>query len=168
MSINATESVGSPFATTSTTSPTATTASSGTGSLGDQDTFLQLMVAQMKYQDPMNPTDSSQFLSQTAQFTALEKMTDVADQMALLVQSQTAFGASSMIGRTVRWVDDTGAEQTGTVGGTTFTASGPLLSVGGRAVTLSQVTSIGDDPTLTATAPSGTTTSPSGTVPDGF
>ena len=40
----------------------------------DKDMFLQLLVAQMRYQDPMNPTDSSEFLAQTAQFTALEKM----------------------------------------------------------------------------------------------
>ena len=164
MSISATEGVTSPFATTTPTTGTTTS----TNSLGDQNTFMQLLVAQMKYQDPMNPTDSSQSLSQMAQFSALQEMTNVADQMNLLVQSQTAFGASAMIGKTVRWVDDTGAEKSGTVGGTTFTASGPLLSVGGQAVMLSQVTSIGDDPTLTATGPTGTTTSPSGTVPAGF
>ena len=47
--------------------------------------FLNLMVAQLRYQDPMNPTDSGQFLAQTAQFTALEKMQDVADQTAALL-----------------------------------------------------------------------------------
>jgi flagellar basal-body rod modification protein FlgD len=158
MSITPTDGV-SPF-----TAPAATgsPATSGMGSLGDQDTFLQLMVAQMKYQDPMNPTDSSQFLSQTAQFTSLEKMSAVADQMTLLTQSQSAFGAASLIGKTVRWVDDTGAEKSGTVGGTTFTASGPLLSVDGQAVPLTLVTSVGDDPTLSTTSPTGTTTAPTG------
>ena len=40
------------------------------------------MVAQLRYQDPLNPADSGEFLAQIAQFTALEKMQDVADQTA--------------------------------------------------------------------------------------
>ena len=70
---------------------------------GDKEMFLQLLVAQMKYQDPMNPTDSSQFLAQSAQFTALEKMQDVADKTAQLVSAQVAFGASGLVGRQVTW-----------------------------------------------------------------
>ena len=59
-------------------SSTAVTSGNGlsvnaTNDTSDKDMFLQLLVAQMKYQDPMNPTDSSEFLSQSAQFTALEK-----------------------------------------------------------------------------------------------
>ncbi|MCL2541345.1 MAG: hypothetical protein FWE71_02670 [Nocardioidaceae bacterium] len=166
MTVSATEGVTSPFSTTPASS--ATSAGSGTGSLGDQNTFLQLMVAQMQYQDPMNPTDSSQFLSQTAQFTSLEKMQDVADQTALLAQSQMAFGATSMIGKTVRWTDDSGTEQTGTVGGTTFLSTGPVLSVNGTAVPLTSITSVGDAATLPATSPTGDASTPVGTPPDGF
>ena len=36
--------------------------------------FLNLLVAQLRYQDPMNPADSGEFLAQSAQFTSLEKM----------------------------------------------------------------------------------------------
>ncbi len=39
-----------------------------------KDAFLQLLVTQMKYQDPMNPADSTQYMSQLAQFTSLEEM----------------------------------------------------------------------------------------------
>jgi len=42
--------------------------------LGDKDTFLKLLVAQLKYQNPMEPVDSSQFMAQTAQFTMVEKL----------------------------------------------------------------------------------------------
>lgn len=160
MTISATEGV-SPFSLTPTTSANSP---SSTGSLGDQNTFMQLLVAQMKYQDPMNPSDSSQSLSQMAQFTALQEMTSVANQMQMLVQSQNAFGAASMIGKTVHYTDGNGAEQTGTVDGTTFTASGPLLSIGGQGVALTSVTSIGSAPTLTDTGPTGTATSPTGYV----
>ena len=53
--------------------PTTTTPTAPNNELG-QDTFLKLLVAQMKYQDPMSPADSTQFLTQTAQFTQLETL----------------------------------------------------------------------------------------------
>ena len=123
---------------------------------GDKDMFLQLMVAQLRYQDPMNPTDSSQFLSQNAQFTALEKMQDVADKTAQLFQAQISFGASGLIGKSVSWTDSDGVKQSGTVHGVTFGASGPVLDVDGASVTLAQIQSIGTS--ASAPASSGSTT----------
>ncbi|MCT4545388.1 MAG: hypothetical protein N4A63_17780 [Vallitalea sp.] len=40
----------------------------------DKDTFLNLLVTQMRYQDPLNPTQDKEFLAQMAQFTSLEQM----------------------------------------------------------------------------------------------
>lgn len=109
----------------------------------DKEMFLQLLVAQMRYQDPMNPTDSSQFLAQTAQFTALEKMQDVADQTARLFAAQMAFGASGLIGREVTWTDQvTGLNSTGVVSGVTFDPDGPLLDVAGTQVPMLSVLSV--------------------------
>jgi flagellar basal-body rod modification protein FlgD len=108
----------------------------------DQDTFLKLMVAQLRNQDPMNPTDSSQFLAQTAQFTSLEKLNQVADQSAQAYAAQMAFGASSLAGRTVTYKDGDGAERTGTVASVRFGPSGPRLDVDGAEVTLDQVVTL--------------------------
>src|SRR3954470_5390419 len=83
--------------------------SSATGaSQMDQDTFLKLLVAQLKYQDPLNPADSTEFLSQTAQFSSLEKMSSVADTTSAMVILQTAFGASSLVGKGVTYLDSNG------------------------------------------------------------
>jgi flagellar basal-body rod modification protein FlgD len=128
----------------------APVSSTGTAAGPDKEMFLQLLVAQMRYQDPMNPTDSSQFLAQSAQFTSLEKMQAVADQTAMLLSTQLAFGASSLIGQTVRWYDDKGVEQSGKVQGTTYLASGPVLSVDGQHVPIAGVISVGDAPTVPA------------------
>src|SRR6478672_9187816 len=134
MSIGATEPVTytgmfgtapTPGAGTGTT--TSATGTTTTSKSPDKDMFLQLMVAQMKYQDPMNPTDSSQFLSQSAQFTALEKMQAVADQTAQLVTSQMAFGAGSLVGRTVTWSTEDGQSHSGSVSGVQFGTDGPML-----------------------------------------
>jgi len=109
-----------------------------------KEMFLQLMVAQLRYQDPMNPADSSEFLAQNAQFTALEKMQAVADQTAMVLQATTAFGASSLVGRDVSYTLSDGTQGTGAVHGVSFGAAGPVLDVGGVDVPLASVLAVTD------------------------
>lgn len=59
----------------------------GSSELG-KDAFLQLLVAQMKYQDPLNPSSDTEFISQLAQFSALEQMQNLNTTMA----NSQAFG----------------------------------------------------------------------------
>lgn len=47
----------------------------------DKDAFLQLLVAQMQYQDPMNPGDSTEYMSQLAQYSALEATMNISTTM---------------------------------------------------------------------------------------
>ena len=129
-----------------------TAGTSSTAGSADKEMFLQLLVAQMRYQDPMNPTDSSQFLAQSAQFTALEKMQDVADQTAALFSAQMAFGASGLIGKQVTWTDADGASQNGTVAGVTFGLKGPVLDIGGTDVPIADVVSVTDGTAPTTSA----------------
>ncbi len=122
--------------------------SSGTAaSSADKDMFLKLLVAQMKYQDPMNPTDSGEFLAQSAQFTSLEKMSTTAEQVTQLVGLQMAFGASSLVGQTVSYPMADGTSVSGPVSSVKFTSAGPILSVDGVDVSFSDVTSVGDGST---------------------
>ena len=104
-------------------------------SLGDQDTFLKLLVAQMKYQDPSKPTDSTQFLAQTAQFTQVEKL----NQIAELMSGQQLIGASNLVGRTITYLGADGAEVTGVVTAAKLGGSEPTLRVGDTDVQLSTV-----------------------------
>lgn len=101
----------------------------------DKDTFLKLLVAQMKYQDPSKPADSTQFLAQTAQFTQVEKLTDIAD----MISAQQLIGASSLVGRTVTYLGPDGADVTGVVTSATLGGSDPTLKVGDTDVQLSKV-----------------------------
>ena len=121
-----------------------TTANAGSSkSVADQDTFLKLLVAQLKYQDPSNPADSTQFLAQTAQFTQVEKL----GQIAGMMQAQQLIGASALVGRTVTYQDANGATQTGVV--TTVKLNGdsePILAVGNTDVQLSKVTEVRQTP----------------------
>src|SRR3979411_1659000 len=54
-----------------TAQPSETTGS--TSNIGNQQTFLTLLVAQLKYQDPLQPQDGTAFVTQLAQFTSLEQ-----------------------------------------------------------------------------------------------
>jgi flagellar basal-body rod modification protein FlgD len=117
-----------------------------TGSNLDKDTFLQLLVAQLKYQDPLNPTDQTQFLAQTAQFTSLEKMEVVAEQTAQAFAAQMAFGASSLVGRSVTYTDAGGSQVTGAVEQVRFGGTGPMLSIDGVDVPMNSVVSVGQNP----------------------
>ena len=110
--------------------------------------FLELLVAQLRYQDPMNPQDSGEFLAQSAQFTALEKMQDVADQTSELLGAQMAFGASGLVGKHVSWLAEDGETKlTGTVDGVTFGADGPVLDVDGTEVPLGSILSVTSEST---------------------
>lgn len=62
------------------------------GALG-KDEFLKLFITQMRSQDPMNPMDGQQFAAQLAQFSSVEQLTNISQQL----EGQAALGAS-MIG----------------------------------------------------------------------
>lgn len=123
---------------------TAQTATAGTTSATevDKDMFLKLMVTQLKNQDPMNPQDSSEFLAQTAQFTSLEKLEQVASQTEQAYAAQMAFGASGLVGRTVTYTDADGNEVSGTVSSVRFGPAGPTLAVDDAEVAMDQVVTV--------------------------
>jgi flagellar basal-body rod modification protein FlgD len=66
-------------ATSTNTSETSTK----TDALG-RDTFLSLLVTQLQHQDPLDPQDNSEFLAQLAQFSSLETLQEIKDDMAAL------------------------------------------------------------------------------------
>ena len=64
------------------------TATGSTTPLASQDTFLQLLVAQLKNQDPLQPTDGVQFLSQLAQFSQVEQLVAIHQGIDILNQTK--------------------------------------------------------------------------------
>ena len=67
-------SATSPITSSSPTDTSSAASATGLGSAPSEDEFLQLLVAQLQNQDPMNPTDSTQFVSELAQFSELEQV----------------------------------------------------------------------------------------------
>ena len=123
----------------------ATSGASTTVDRKDQngkDMFLQLLVAQMRYQDPSNPASTTEFMSQTATFTQVEKLEELAGQNAELLTLQRSLSAGALVGHTVSWTDEAGSTQTGTVGSVRFGADGPSAVVGGVEVPYGRLTEV--------------------------
>lgn len=125
-----------------------------------KDDFLMLMVGKLQNQDPMNPTDDSQFMAQMAQMTSLEQMTNMSTAMS---QTQ-AFG---MLGKSVSYTDQHGKTQVGTVDRVLMEGSKVSLVIGEAKVAPDKVTSVlngtGEAPT-TGETPAPTT--PPATTPE--
>ena len=116
---------------------TASASSQGMAGLLDPTTFLSLLVDELKYQNPLDPTSSSDFMSQIAQLSQVEQLQSVS--------SASQMGeAAGLIGKTVTANDDSGSTISGVVTGVTNGTSGPLLDVGSATVALSDVEQIGD------------------------
>jgi len=133
----------------------STSGSSGLNQLDNSQTFLELLVAQLKNQDPSNPADPTQFMTEIAQLTAVQSQT------SLSAEEQTV-AADSMIGLTVTGGGTGGTTLTGQVTGVLLSSSGaPTLEVQSgtgpaQNLSLSAVTSV------TEAAKSATPATPSG------
>lgn len=100
----------------------ASAAGAGKNTLG-KDAFLQLLVTQLKNQNPLEPQDNGEFVAQLAQFSSLEGITTLNDTVSGIAgnyNSSQALQASSLVGRSViapadKAVVDTSKSMTGTV-----------------------------------------------------
>jgi flagellar basal-body rod modification protein FlgD len=88
---------------TSTTATTATDAASKTQV--DYQSFLKLLVAQMKNQDPTDPMDSTQYMAQLAAFSEVEQSVQMNTKLDQMLQSSALGQADALIGRTVTSAD---------------------------------------------------------------
>ena len=77
-----------------------TTSSTPPASSVDYNTFLKLLVAQMKNQDPTSPTDPKDFMAQFAQFSSVEQAVQTNTKLDSLLSSSALAQADSLIGRT--------------------------------------------------------------------
>lgn len=146
---NTTNVVGTNSEYLSTTSTTAAASTTSSDSI-DKDAFMQLLVTQMKYQDPLNPMDNQEMLAQLAQFSALEQMMNVA-------QASTKQMANGMIGKYVEYLyTDSATGQTsyniGKVDYVNISGDTPILGIGDKEISVDDVYQVLDSENIQASS----------------
>ena len=127
-------------------SATSEASEKGKTSLGKDD-FLQLLVAQMKYQDPLEPTSNTEYIAQYATFSEVEQMQNMSQSMDLS-------RASGLVGKTVEvtTTSESGVESTimGKVDYVKYENGKALVAIDESLYSLDDVTYVCDEAYLTA------------------
>ncbi|GHU97163.1 hypothetical protein FACS189483_02320 [Spirochaetia bacterium] len=105
-----------------------------------KDDFLNLLMTQLRYQDPTAPMDDKEFIAQMAQFSTLEQMTSMAGEFARLTNLVTSNEATSALGKSVELFEGDQVVQ-GTVKAVTRGVS-PTILVNGNYYAWEQVTKV--------------------------
>ncbi|MGB3412746.1 MAG: flagellar hook capping FlgD N-terminal domain-containing protein [Microthrixaceae bacterium] len=108
----------------------------------DKDAFLKLLVAQLKYQDPLSPADPAEFMAQTAQFTTVEKLDLLTQQGESTNRALGLSAASGLLGHTVTWFAADGSVASGKVTAAVSSIDGVNVTVGDNQVSLDAITGI--------------------------
>lgn len=108
------------------------------GEMGKLD-FLNLLATQLKYQDPMNPVDNSEFVAQLAQFTALETAENTKDQLEKM-------NATNLVGKNVYGVDGEDFEPfSGQIDSVDMSANEAQIYISGKAYNLVDIQKVYKD-----------------------
>lgn len=120
-----------------------------------RDAFLQLLVLQMQNQDPVNPVDNTEMVSQLAEFSALEQMTNLNDSfqgmredfanMSGNMDQLNFITANALIGRTVEGFNNQGEFMQGTVDRVHMDGSLVFLGINDQLMSMAGVVSIQDE-----------------------
>ena len=93
--------VSSASSSTSPATPASSSASGASSTTVDYDSFLQLLVQELKNQDPTSPSDPTQYLSQIATFSNVEQGVNTNNKLSTLLTTASLAQAEGTIGKTV-------------------------------------------------------------------
>jgi len=112
--------------------------STGLGGLGT-DLFLELLIAQMQNQNPLEPMDGAALMQQTSQLANVEAIQSMSELQSHIVGLSQFGNATTMIGRIVQAADPTLGLIEGEVTGVNASPTGPKLQIGSREVSVDNV-----------------------------
>lgn len=108
----------------------------------DRDAFLKLLVAQLRHQDPLNPSDPDDFIATTAQFTTIEELQKMSEQSAASNLNTSLTTAGNLIGREISVIDANGARFTAEVNRAQVASGDVVLVTDSGSFTLDQIVEI--------------------------
>jgi flagellar basal-body rod modification protein FlgD len=132
-SIVAGSTVPVPATTTSTTSPNQKL---------DGKMFMQLLVAQLRAQDPSSPMDTNAMMSQTTQLSSMEQLTSLTSLTQETFALQMRMAAAGLVGKTVGYTAADGTAQTGIATAVSYTGSVPMVTIGTQSVSLDSISGV--------------------------
>jgi len=118
--------------TTPVSAISGTTATTKTQPIQDpagKDMFMKLLVAQMKYQNPMSPTEGNEYMSQMALFTQIEKLTQLVEAQQESQVWQQRLSAEALVGKLVTGTAADNTTHTGVVTSVQLGEGEPLLTL---------------------------------------
>lgn len=124
------------------TSLTSTTPTRTPKQALDSSVFMDLLVTQLKDQDPSSPMDTNAMIGQTTQLAMMEKLTQLADDSTQGLSVQQRAAAAALIGKAVTYLGSDGTPGSGTATSVSYSGSTPTVSVGGTAVALASITGV--------------------------
>ncbi len=71
----------------------------------DKDAFLKLLITKIQTQDPLDPMNDEQMMTQMTQFSTVEQLTNLNNQFTAIMKMQQLSGLSALIGREVEWMN---------------------------------------------------------------
>jgi flagellar basal-body rod modification protein FlgD len=109
----------------------------------DADMFMNLLVIQLKNQDPSSPMDTNAMMAQTTQLAMMEKLNELASNSSQDFSLQMRSAAAALIGKTVTYAGPDGSDVTGTASSVSFAGATPQVSVNGTSIAMDALTGIG-------------------------
>jgi len=109
------------------------------------DTFLKLLVAEMKYQDPSNPMSSADMMAQTATLTQTQALQTIAKQNEQTLALQRSLTAGALVGQHVSYTDTDGTTQSGVISAVQISSVNNTSTavIGGKSVDIGRITEVG-------------------------
>ncbi|MBU1589475.1 MAG: flagellar hook capping protein [Actinobacteria bacterium] len=108
----------------------------------DGQMFMQLLVAQLRAQDPSSPMDTNAMMTQTAQLASMEQLTTMSNLSQESFSLQMRVAASALIGKEVGYVDSDGTTKKGIASAVSFADSVPTVTIGDKSIRLDAISGV--------------------------
>ena len=109
----------------------------------DGEMFMNLLVIQLKNQDPSSPMDTNAMMGQTTQLAMMEKLTELSATSGQDFSLQMRSSAAALIGKTVSYTGPDGSTASGTASSVSFAGATPQVSVNGTSIAMDALTGVG-------------------------
>ena len=108
----------------------------------DSETFMSLLVAQLRNQDPSSPMDTNQMISQTTQLAMMEKLTALSTTADENFSLQMRTAAAALVGQSVTYTDAAGVSATGIASAVSYAGTVPQVTIGTTSVALDAISGV--------------------------